>query len=171
MTREKPARRYTVSVTWTGNDGAGTQSYGGYRRDHVIEAEGKPPIAGSSDPIFRGDPARYNPAELLVASLSACHMLWYLHLCADNGIVVVQYRDEANGVEQEDDDGGGAFVRVVLRPRVQIAAGDDRTKALALHREAHRLCFIARSVNFPVEVEPKVEVSGGPLATTSDPMK
>lgn len=158
MNTRKTARSYDVRVTWTGKDGTGTESYGVYRRDHVIEAAGKPAIEGSSDPAFRGDPARYNPAELLVASLSACHMLWYLHLCADNGVVVVDYRDEASGFEQDDRNGGGAFVRVVLRPSVTIAAQGDRTKALALHREAHRLCFIARSVNFPVEVAAEVGV-------------
>jgi len=152
-------RHYPVAVSWTGNNGTGTQSYGGYRRDHLIKAAGKPAIAGSSDPAFWGDPARYSPAELLVASLSACHMLWYLHLCADNGVVVVNYRDEASGIEQDDDDGGGAVVRVVLKPRATITAGGDRAKALALHGEAHRLCFIARSVNFPVEVEPEVVVA------------
>jgi organic hydroperoxide reductase OsmC/OhrA len=160
MNTGRTARSYDVKVTWTGNDGAGTEGYGGYRRDHVIEAAGKPAIAGSSDSVFRGDPTRYNPAQLLVASLSACHMLWTLHLCADNGIVVVDYRDEASGVEQEEDDGGGAFARVALKPRVTIAAGGDRAKALALHREAHRLCFIARSVNFPVNVAGEVTVDG-----------
>ena len=148
--------QYAVSMTWTGNDGTGTQSYRGYRRDHEITAAGKPPIPGSSDPAFRGDPARYNPEELLVASLSSCHMLWYLHLCAVNGIVVLDYRDEAAGTMQEEADGGGAFVRVVLKPRVTIAKGADRGKALALHEQAHHLCFIARSVRFPVEVAPEI---------------
>lgn len=148
--------QYTVGMTWTGNDGSGTQSYRGYRRDHEIAAAGKPPIPASSDPSFRGDPARYNPEELLVASLSSCHMLWYLHLCSVNGIVVLDYRDEAAGTMQEEDDGAGAFVRVVLKPRVSIAKGGDRGKALALHEEAHHLCFIARSVRFPVEVAAQI---------------
>jgi organic hydroperoxide reductase OsmC/OhrA len=148
--------QYAVSVAWTGNDGAGTQSYRSYRRDHEISAPGKPSIPGSSDPLFRGDPARYNPEELLVASLSGCHMLWYLHLCAIHGIVVIEYRDRACGTLQEESDGGGAFVRVVLQPRVSIAKGGDRDKALALHDSAHHLCFIARSVAFPVEVAPEI---------------
>lgn len=158
MNASKIERHYGVAVTWTGNDGAGTQSYRSYRRDHVIEVAGKAPIQGSSDPVFRGDPARYNPAELLIASLSACHMLWTLHLCADHGIVVVDYRDQARGVEQENETGGGAVVRVMLRPRVTIAHGGDRAKALALHEDAHRRCFIARSVRFPVEVAAEVGV-------------
>jgi organic hydroperoxide reductase OsmC/OhrA len=148
--------QYAVSIAWTGNEGTGTQSYAGYRRDHEITAVGKPPIPGSSDPAFRGDRARYNPEELLVASLSGCHMLWYLHLCAISGIVVLEYRDEASGLLQEESDGGGAFVRVVLKPRVTLAKGADPDRALALHEKAHHLCFIARSVAFPVEVAAQI---------------
>ena len=148
--------QYAVSIAWTGNDGSGTQSYRSYRRDHEIAAAGKPPIPGSSDPAFRGDRARYNPEELLVASLSSCHMLWYLHLCSVNGIVVLDYHDEAAGTLQEEDDGAGTFVRVVLKPRVTVAGGSDRGKALALHEEAHHLCFIARSVRFPIEVAAQI---------------
>lgn len=148
---------YEVRVDWTGNDGEGTKTYKSYRRDHVIVGDGKPEIPASSDPSFRGDRTRYNPEELLVASLSACHMLWYLHLCSVNKITVVEYRDDAAGVMQEQEDGGGEFVRVTLRPRVKTAAGADRAKALALHEEAHHLCFIARSVNFAVEVEAEIQ--------------
>ena len=148
--------QYAVSIVWTGNDGPGTQSYGSYRRDHEIGVPGKPVIPASSDPALRGDRSRYNPEELLVASLSSCHMLWYLHLCAINGIVVVDYSDQADGTMQEEADGGGTFVRVVLKPRVTVAKGSDRHNALALHEKAHHLCFIARSVRFPVEVAPEI---------------
>ena len=147
---------YEIQVDWTGNTGQGTKTYKSYRRDHTIASNGKPPIQGSSDPSFRGDPSRYNPEELLVASLSACHMLSYLHLCAVNHIMVVEYRDAASGVMQENSDGSGEFKEVVLRPTVKLSPGDDPSKALALHHEAHHLCFIARSVNFPVEVVPTV---------------
>jgi organic hydroperoxide reductase OsmC/OhrA len=147
---------YKVQIEWTGNDGVGTKNYKSYRRDHTIVSEGKPPVPGSSDPSFRGDPSRYNPEELLVASLSSCHMLWYLHLCAVNHVTVLEYRDAASGVMSENEDGSGEFVRVVLRPKVAIAPGDNRTRALELHHEAHRLCFIARSVNFRVEVEAEI---------------
>ncbi len=147
---------YDVTITWTGNDGSGTETYRSYRRDHIIMAEGKPAIAASSDPSFRGNPSRYNPEELLVASLSACHMLWYLHLCAVNGIRVRDYSDATHGIMEETGDGGGAFARVILRPRVAIGAGGDHAKAVGLHEDAHRLCFIARSVNFPVECAPEV---------------
>jgi organic hydroperoxide reductase OsmC/OhrA len=147
---------YEIRVDWTGNDGDGTKTYKSYRRDHTVTSAGKPQIPGSSDPQFRGDATRYNPEELLVASLSTCHMLWYLHFCSVNHVTVLDYRDAASGVMQEADDGSGAFIRVLLKPEVKIAAGDDRDKALALHHDAHRFCFIANSVNFPVEVAPQI---------------
>lgn len=148
---------YDVGVNWTGNDGEGTKTYKSYRREHTILVTGKPAIHGSSDPAFRGDRSCHNPEELLVASLSACHMLWYLHLCAVNHVTVVEYRDAASGVMEEHEDGSGEFVRVTLRPSVKVRVGDDRSRALALHGEAHRLCFIARSVRFPVDITPQIE--------------
>ena len=147
--------RYSVTVTWTGNGGTGTSGYRDYARVHEISAEGKPVIGASSDPVFRGDRTRWNPEELLVAALSSCHQLSYLHLCADAGIVVVEYVDHAEGVMVETPDGSAQFARVVLRPKVTISAG-DLAKAKELHREAHAKCFIARSVNFPVENEPEI---------------
>ncbi|MEO7600430.1 MAG: OsmC family protein [Opitutus sp.] len=150
---------YDVRITWTGNDGEGTKSYRAYRRDHTIDATGRPTIPASSDPSFRGDPARYNPEQLLVAGVSSCHMLWYLHLCAVNQISVIDYVDDAIGTMEEDGDGSGQFVHVVLRPSIKIAAGGDVVRAHALHEEAHHLCFIARSVNFPVSTEPTITAS------------
>ncbi|MFS8084047.1 MAG: OsmC family protein [Acidobacteriota bacterium] len=154
MSRE---HSYSVSVRWTGNTGAGTSSFRGYKRDHEVSVSGKPPIPASSDPNFRGDKARYNPEELLVASLSACHMLWYLHLCSESGIVVTNYHDEATGAMVETDDGGGHFTEVTLRPAVKVAGGADVELARRLHDRAHHLCFIANSVNFPVHCEPSLE--------------
>jgi len=154
------SHRYATTLTWTGNVGAGTASYRGYERAHEIAVDGKPTIAGSSDPSFRGDPARWNPEELLLASISACHQLWYLHLCAVNGVVVTAYRDQAEAVMVEDEAGGGRFESAVLRPQVTIAAGSDRAKALALHHEANAKCFVANSLNFPVGHEARVEVEG-----------
>ncbi len=151
---------YRVTVEWTGNRGAGTASYAGYGRDHTISAGAKLPIAGSSDPAFRGDAERWNPEDLLVASISACHKLWYLHLCATSGISLLSYRDEAEGVMQEDRNGAGRFVRAVLRPSVVIRAGDDIEKATSLHHDAHGYCFIANSVNFPVTCEPVITWDG-----------
>ncbi len=148
--------RYHVTVDWTGNTGTGTSSYKAYSRDHLIRAEGKPDVPGSSDPAFRGDPARWNPEDMLVASLAACHKLWYLHFCSVEGVTVAAYRDEAEGVMVEDRERGGAFSRVTLRPVVTIAAGDDAALAKALHGRAHHFCFIANSVNFPVTCEPRI---------------
>jgi organic hydroperoxide reductase OsmC/OhrA len=141
-------------VTWTGNLGLGTSGYRDYARSHEIAAAGKPAILGSSDPQFRGDARRWNPEELLVASISACHKLWYLHLAAEAGIVVTDYVDAAEGTMEETADGGGRFTAVTLRPHVTLARGGDRARAAALHETAHAKCFIAASVNFPVRCEP-----------------
>ena len=149
---------YAIDTSWTGNLGAGTQDYRAYTRDHEISAERKSTtVAGSSDKAFRGDAARYNPEELLVASLSACHMLWFLHLCAEAGIVVTDYRDSASGTMVEHKDGSGEFTRVTLRPHVLIASPERIAEATELHAKAHRMCFIARSVNFPVEHQPVIK--------------
>lgn len=147
---------YTVTVDWTGNLGEGTSGYRAYSRNHDILVAGKPPIAGSADPAFRGDGGRHNPEDLLVGSLSACHMLWYLHLCAEAGVVVLAYRDEARGTMIQTDNGGGRFSEVVLYPVVTIAADSDTGLAERLHERAHELCFIAASMNFPVRCEPDV---------------
>lgn len=141
---------YAVQVTWTGNQGSGTSSYQGYSRAHVINAPGKAPIEGSSDPAFRGDPTRWNPEELLLAALGACHKLWYLGLCAEAGVVVLAYQDDAQGTMVVERDGGGQFTSVTLRPKVVLAPGSDVHTARVLHDMAHEKCFIARSVNFPV---------------------
>lgn len=146
---------YRLAVAWTGNRGTGTSGYAAYGREHEIQAEGKPPLPGSSDPAFRGDPARWNPEELLVASLAACHMLWYLHLCAEAGVVVTDYVDRATGIMIEPRGGTAKFERVILRPLVTLAAGSDRERARQLHETAHRRCFIASSVNFGVEHAPE----------------
>lgn len=149
--------RYSVLVEWAGNTGQGTTNYRSYERNHRIAVDGKPDLLGSSDPAFRGDPRRHNPEELLVAALSACHMLWYLHLCAEGGVVVVEYQDEASGVMSEDAE-GGRFEHVVLRPRVTVAAPHMVEHATTLHADAHSRCFIARSVNFRISHEPEVAV-------------
>jgi organic hydroperoxide reductase OsmC/OhrA len=150
---------YNATVVWTGNKGEGTTNYRSYDRDHIISVKGKPDIPGSSDPAFRGSTARYNPEEMLVASLSTCHMLWYLHLCAVNQVVVTEYRDEARGIMLETDDGGGRFKEVVLYPLVTVSEAAMQERAAKLHHEAHRLCYIANSVNFPVRHEPSARVA------------
>jgi organic hydroperoxide reductase OsmC/OhrA len=150
---------YELQVEWTGNTGEGTKTYRSYTRDYTITAAAKPQILGSSDPSFRGDPSRYNPEDLLVASLSACHMLSYLHLCAVNHITVLDYHDAALGLMEENSDGSAQFTRVALQPTVTISPGDDSAKAHNLHAEAHHLCFIARSVNFTVDVTPTITLN------------
>lgn len=145
---------YRTLVEWTGNEGVGTRTPAAYRRDYMISVAGKAAdIAGSADPAFRGDTARYNPEELLVASLSSCHMLWYLGLCAGAGVVVTEYIDSAEGEMEEDATGGGQFVRVTLRPHITLSPDSDIETAQRLHHDAHVRCFIARSVNFPVNIE------------------
>lgn len=155
---------YNTNLVWTGNQGTGTKTYTGYSRAHEISIEGKPVIVGSSDPHFRGDASRYNPEELLVAALSACHMLYYLHLCADAGIVVVDYQDDATGKMSETPDGGGHFTEVVLRPHVVISKESDAEKAQKIHHKAHKLCFIANSVNFPVRAEAEISIEKSAVA-------
>jgi organic hydroperoxide reductase OsmC/OhrA len=150
--------QYVLSVEWTGNKGTGTSAYTAYDRTHVISGKDKPALPASSDPAFRGDRQRYNPEELLVASISSCHMLWYLHLCAEAGIIVTAYADEPVGTMQETADGGGHFTEVVLHPVVGVADASMQEQAASLHNKAHSLCFIARSVNFPVTHQPVIRV-------------
>src|SRR5579863_4217850 len=112
---------YRVANRWTGNLGQGTATYSAYSRNFELSGDGKAAaLAGSSDPQFRGDAARYNPEELLVGAVSSCHMLWVLHLCADAGITITEYSDEAIGDVVENPDGSGEFTRVLLRPRMTI---------------------------------------------------
>lgn len=141
---------YKLSIQWTGNKGAGTSGYTAYDRSHTIVGDGKPVLLASSDPAFRGDKAKYNPEELLLASLSSCHMLWYLHLCAEAGVVVTGYTDHATGTMTETSGGGGRFTTVTLHPIVTVATIEMTTKANELHEKANALCYIAKSVNFPV---------------------
>ena len=148
---------YRVDVEWTGNRGTGTDGYRNYSRDHVIRVAGKPELAGSSDPTFRGDATRHNPEDMLVTALSTCHMLSYLHMATVAGVVVTAYVDAAEGTMATEGD-GGRFIEVVLRPVVPISAASDLAKAEAAHDTAHHACFIANSVNFPVRCEPRIVV-------------
>lgn len=153
---------YAVSVEWTGNRGTGTSGYRDYGRDHIVRAEGKlHELAGSSDRVFHGDRERWNPEELLLAALSQCHLLSYLHVASSRGIVVVAYTDDATGVMEQTANGGGHFTEATLRPVVTIAAGDP-ADALDAHHEAARKCFIAASVAFPVHHEPRIVLADDP---------
>ncbi len=145
---------YELQVKWTGNTGTGTSSYRQYERSHTISVENKVDLLGSSDPAFRGDKTRHNPEDLLLASISACHMLWYLHLCADHGVVVLDYIDQASGTMQETPDGGGHFTAVTLHPVVTVADASMVELANELHEQANKLCFIANSCNFPIKHQP-----------------
>lgn len=146
---------YQVNIIWTGNTGSGTTNYRAYSRSHDISVDGKPTIPGSADPAFRGDRTRYNPEEMLVTSISTCHMLWYLHICAEAGVVITSYRDQPVGLMVEGKDGSGHFTEVTLKPDVAIAAGDPQL-AVELHEKAHQFCFVANSVNFPIRCEPSI---------------
>jgi organic hydroperoxide reductase OsmC/OhrA len=151
------SHHYRVDVEWTGNQGSGTSGYRAYRRDHDIRIAGKPALAGSSDPSFHGDASRHNPEDMLLAALSSCHMLSYLHMATVAGVVVTAYVDAAEGTMQTEGD-AGRFTEVVLRPVVTISAASDPAKAEVAHETAHHACFIANSVNFPVRCEPRIVV-------------
>jgi organic hydroperoxide reductase OsmC/OhrA len=151
-----PEHVYRATIRWTGDLGEGTREYRRYSRDHTIEVEGKPPILGTSSLSPRSDPGRHSPDDLLVAALSSCHMLWYLHLCSEAGVVVTGYTDTAEGTLTLERNGAGRFTRATLRPRVLVRDGSLET-ARQLHEEAHRRCFVANSVSFPVACEPTIE--------------
>ncbi|MFC3356442.1 OsmC family protein [Sphingobacterium zeae] len=142
---------YTITVEWTGNQGSGTSGYREYERSHRISAENKAVIEASSDPAFRGDRLKYNPEEMLLSSLSSCHMLWYLHFCSEAGIIVTKYIDEATGIMEETANGSGRFTEATLHPKVTVAEESMVEKAEQLHHKANQYCFIGNSVNFPVK--------------------
>ena len=145
---------YNLVVKWTGNKGLGTSSYAGYERSHTIFVDNKTDILASSDPKFRGDKTRHNPEELFLASISSCHMLWYLHLCSEAKVVVVDYVDNVTGVMEETADGGGHFTQVILHPEVVVTEDSMIEKSNELHQMANEKCFIANSLNFKVQHNP-----------------
>lgn len=155
------AHRYSATLHWDGNRGTGTARYAGYGRDFRLQVEGKPALAGSADPAFRGDPARHNPEDLMLGAIASCHMLTYLALCAARGVVVVAYQDTVQATLRVDPDGGGRFDAIVLRPRAQVAPGTDLALAAALHERAHALCFIANSCSVPIAHAPEIVVAEG----------
>ena len=159
MALSEKSHTYSATVRWTGNRGAGTADYRAYDRTHDIVAAGKPAIPASADPAFRGDADRWNPEDMLIGSISACHMLWFLHLASVAGWVVESYEDDASGTMVMAPDGAGQFTEAVLAPRVTISAGDPALSD-QLHHQAHEKCFIARSLNFVVHCRGTVEVAG-----------
>ena len=150
--------RYALTVRWTGNLGEGTASYRGYSRDHDVEIPGLPVLQGSADPTFHGDRTRYNPEQLLLAALSQCHMLSFLHVAVKHGVVVTAYEDRAEALMRSNRDGSGQFESATLKPRVTVAAPVAEELMAQLHSEANKVCFIARSVNFPVLHRPAAVV-------------
>lgn len=149
--------KYIAKIEWTGNTSSGTSDYKSYERSHSIIVENKPTILASSDPSFRGDKSRHNPEELFVSSFSSCHMLWYLHLCAINNVVVEEYSDIAEGYMVEESSGSGHFKEVVLNPHVVVKSQEMVAKAIELHEKANAYCFMANSVKFPVNHRPMVK--------------
>jgi organic hydroperoxide reductase OsmC/OhrA len=155
----KNAHDYKARLVWDGNLGDGTSTYAGYGRRYRVQFAGKPDLPGSADPIFRGDATLYNPEDLFVASLSSCHLLSYLALCARSRINVVAYEDDASGTLVLRPDGAGKFESVTLRPSVTIAAGSDEKRAMELHETAHDMCFIAASVAVPVRLDAVIKIA------------
>mgnify|MGYP001799536390 CR=1 FL=1 len=150
--------RYKIRNTWTGNIGLGTYDYKSYERAYTISVEGKPDLSGSSDPSFRGDRSRHNPEELFLASIASCHMLWFLHLCSVEGVVVSAYEDVATGTMVEKKDGSGRFTEVILKPVVTVSSAEMIPKAETLHARANEMCFIANSCNFPIRHQPQTQI-------------
>jgi organic hydroperoxide reductase OsmC/OhrA len=153
---------YSARIRWTGNLGSGTSGYRSYSRDHEIEVEGPGSLAGTADPTFHGSRDRWNPEQLLLTAVAQCHMLSYLHVAVKAGVVVTGYRDSATGTLRLNRDGSGEFTGILLRPHVELEDAGQGALADSLHAEANRLCFIARSVNFPIHHEP---TSAGPMTS------
>lgn len=153
------SHEYTSTVVWTGNRGEGTINYRGYDRTWDIAIAGKEVVHCSNDPLLGGDPSKMNPEDLLISALSACHMLWYLHYASDAGIVVTSYIDRPVGFGVVEKGGAGQFTKAVLRPEITIRSGSDIETATAIHHRIHSVCFVARSVNFPVSYEPEFVIA------------
>lgn len=151
---------YKARIVWTGNTGSGNEKFGGYTRDWQVETPGKPPIKCSNDPLLGGNSALHNPEDLLISALASCHMLWYLHLSHEAGVVVTQYSDTPVGIGEVSPNGAGRFTGAILRPEITLAEGADIAIADAIHGRIHEVCFIARSVNFPVSFEARYTLEG-----------
>jgi organic hydroperoxide reductase OsmC/OhrA len=149
---------YTALITWTGNMGTGTSGYTKYERSHLIQSGDKAVIEASSDAPFRGDISKHNPEDLFLSSIASCHMLWYLHLCADNGVVVKSYIDKPHGIMQTFANGSGNFSGITLHPLVEVTEASMVETAIGLHHSAHQMCFLANSVNFEIFIEPTVRI-------------
>jgi organic hydroperoxide reductase OsmC/OhrA len=150
---------YTARIVWEGNTGEGTARYTGYGREYRVQIDGKPELAGSADPAFRGDASRHNPEDLFLAAISSCHMLSYLALCARGGVRVLAYEDRARGTMRFHAAGDGEFTEVTLYPEVVVDGEEQADLALRLHERAHELCFIARSCSVPIHHQPSIRAA------------
>ena len=153
--------QYELQMVWTGNKGDGTSHYRSYDRNHIIKFPNKPDLLASADPTFRGDPTKYNPEELLLAALSGCHMMSFLHVCVNAGVIVTAYEDRATGSMVVNSDGSGRFTQVVLNPIVSVAKASMIENFNELHAKANKLCFIANSCNFPILHQASVLIDNG----------
>jgi len=147
---------YKSTIEWTGNTGESTKNYRSYERNYIISVDGKAEITGSSDPAFLGNPELHNPEDLLLASVSSCHLLWYLHFCSVNKILVLSYIDFAEGTMIESENGSGKFTEIILKPKILVAEKKMIKKAIELHQKANEYCFIANSLNFKVKHQPEI---------------
>lgn len=149
----KQEHTYTTRIVWTGDRGEGTTHYHSYDRTWNIAIPGKPVIECSNDPLLGGDPSRPNPEDLLISALSACHMLWYLHLASQAEMIVRGYTDQPVAIGETEPDGAGRFLKATLRPHIIVAPGTNLKTADELHPQIHQFCYIARSVCFPIEYQ------------------
>ncbi|REC55529.1 OsmC family peroxiredoxin [Chryseobacterium piscium] len=148
--------QYKSKIKWTGNTSESTQNYRSYERSYTISVDGKAEIKGSSDPAFLGNPELHNPEDLLLASVSSCHLLWYLHFCSVNKILVLEYIDFVEGTMIESENGSGKFTEIILKPKILVAEKEMIEKAIELHHKANEYCFIANSLNFEVKHQPEI---------------
>lgn len=149
---------YTLDLKWNGNKNDDPRTYD---RSFILSANGKTEIMGSADSFSRGDAKRWNPEEMLLASLSSCHMLWYLYLCSTSKIIVTSYQDHPTGILNIDPNGISRFIEATLNPQIVIADSTRHEEALSLQQQAHDKCYIVNSVNFEVKVKPQVILQTG----------
>lgn len=149
---------YNITTEWTGKTAEGTKNVKKYNRTHTITNQGKPELILTTDNPHVGDKTKLNPEDLLVSSISSCHMLSYLYVCALEGIVITSYIDNANGIMTENVTGGGSFKEVTLNPVFSVADENMVEKAIELHHKAHEICYIANSVNFEIKCNPICKV-------------
>lgn len=154
--------RYTATVSWNHNDGDFTGNK--YSRKHLWNFDGGLEIPASASPHIvpepYSDPSAIDPEEAFVASLSSCHMLWFLSLAARKGYTVISYKDQAEGIMQKDQEGKLAITEVILTPVVTFEqdSAPGRQDFDELHHSAHRRCFIAHSVKTEITIDAEFEV-------------